>query len=116
MNETTIIKIALWGYFFIFSTLVSKIRNNKVRIAMEILTKIPGLIMAVVFKCKILAFIFAINLFGSVYEVILVIVEAKIEMKYKKNEQMQEAERRKKQDEGDGVVYTLKENEFKVID
>lgn len=89
-----------------FDEVVSKIRCEKLRYALNFLMYAIVLVISIYFKMKLLPTICLMAILGDVLKIIA--------LRKKKAKEMEEEQRRK--DERDGVVYTLKESEYREID
>ena len=91
-----------------FDGLVSKIRSIKLRYALSFLMYTVALGFSIYFRMKVLTIICIMVILGNILEIIWYMRLRKIRAKELEEEQ-------RKQDEKDGVAYTLKESEYREL-
>lgn len=91
-----------------FDEVVSKIRYEKLRYALNFIMYAVVLGASIYFKMKVLCTICIVVILSDVLKIIVI-------ARWRKRSGKELEEEQRKQDERDGVVYTLKETEYREI-
>lgn len=105
--EGIITVVALFS-MLMFDKVVSKIRSIKLRYALSFLMYTVALGFSIYFRMKVLTIICIMVILGNILEIVWYMRLRKIRAKELEEEQ-------REQDERDGVVYTLKESEYREL-
>lgn len=115
MDTRTMMEIALGGYLLVFSNRISHARSKIISIGLYMICNLVGFYISIQFQFKFLKFAFIMMIIIQVIEIITNWY-LKIQQKRELKEERERKEKlRREMDEQEGVVYTLKESEYKEI-